>query len=248
MRYQGRDAVLDRDGLDVDAACAGAQGRAPHAGLTESCATQRPSLHLAQPFDLLGQHRSGPAHSSPAGLGSTRGQSARRGRGGGLTSVGPGAVSRDHAEGAGRQLGDPRWRSATSRSTGTLASWSASGRSSGCARGPSLASTPASSGLSPPVTIAGSDLVGVARSSRGCRSGTPSIFRQIPAFSGRWIVTAHGSKKEGSCGPGWIYVTSCCDSWSRFEGFGSRRSPVRIRAPRLNLRDPGDPMSANYIR
>ncbi len=45
----------------------------------------------------------------------------------------------------------------------------------------------------------------------GWRSGAPSIFCQIPAFSVRWMVTACEGKKEGSCGPSWIYVTSCRD-------------------------------------
>jgi len=60
-----------------------------------------------------------------------------------------------------------------------------------------------------------------------------------PAFSIRSIVTAHGGKKEGSCGPVWIYVTSCPDCEPLFGGLISVRSVVQVHPGPLSWKKEG---------
>ena len=50
----------------------------------------------------------------------------------------------------------------------------------------------------------------------------------IPAFLARWMLTACEGKKEGSCGPGWTYVTSCPDCELLIGGLISVRSVVQV--------------------
>ena len=62
----------------------------------------------------------------------------------------------------------------------------------------------------------------------GWRTGAPSVFCQIPAFSVRWMLTACKGKKGGSCDPGWIYVTSCPACELPSGGLISVRSAVQV--------------------
>ena len=62
---------------------------------------------------------------------------------------------------------------------------------------------------------------------------------RIPAFSVRWMLTACKGKKEGSCGPGWTYVTSCPDCELLRGRLISVRSVVQVYPGPLDLRDSG---------